>query len=159
MERLRKHDEFVGVLRLRHRVTSADIVAHYSFARRSSGQQASKEQADSVSCRQDPPSARAIEQRSYCRLGLAVANSVGHAVVRNKIKRRFRVLARRYEDHLPPDCDVILRAKRSAATADFESLDRQVEHLFDEIARKAARFDASQQSGNATDAHRQKSRA
>lgn len=171
MERLKKHDEFVGVLRLRHRVTSADIVAHYSFARRSSEHSASKEQADSaITDRQDPPSVRdggncsgcddydnrlayrSNGNRNTCRLGLTVANSVGHAVVRNKIKRRFRVLGRRYESHLPENCDVILRAKRSAATADFASLDRQVMHLFDDIARKADQ-QAARQAAQRQTAH------
>ena len=45
------------------------------------------------------------------RMGLAVSKAVGNAVTRNRVKRRFRVLARRYEDMLPMQCDIVVRAK------------------------------------------------
>lgn len=73
------------------------------------------------------------------RLGLAVSKAVGNAVVRNTVKRRFRVLAERYQDTLPTSCDVVLRAKPSAAHASFASLDEQTRKLFHAVARKAGR--------------------
>ncbi|NMN01010.1 ribonuclease P [Bifidobacterium sp. DSM 109958] len=93
---------------LRHRnrkVGSRDIVAHYRIP----------SSADGEPCR---------------RLGLAVSKAVGKAVVRNKVKRRFRQLAARYEDQLPDSCDVVLRAKPSAAHADYARLEEDVSRMF-----------------------------
>lgn len=119
MERLKSHREFVTVLKCRRRVTDSDIVAHYLVR-------------DDVSDTQ--PAAETSR-----RLGLAVSKSVGNAVMRNTVKRRFRVLATRYQSSLPASCDVVLRAKPSAANASFSSLDQQVGRLFADIARKAVR--------------------
>ncbi|MBO5631898.1 MAG: ribonuclease P protein component [Aeriscardovia sp.] len=115
MERLRNHSDFVSVLRVRHRVSSADVVAHYATREQESIQHA---------------------KSSAPRLGLAVANSVGNAVVRNTMKRRFRVLGRQYESLLPENCDVILRAKKTAPDASFASLNEQIKTLFSRIARQ-----------------------
>jgi ribonuclease P protein component len=70
------------------------------------------------------------------RLGLAVSKSVGNAVTRNAVKRRFRVLARRYEAYLPEGSDVVLRARPTAASADFSALDEQVQRLFTKISQR-----------------------
>lgn len=72
------------------------------------------------------------------RMGLAVSKSVGNAVTRNAVKRRFRVLARRHEELLPAGCDVVMRAMPSARDAAFDSLDEQVASAFRAVARKAA---------------------
>lgn len=68
------------------------------------------------------------------RLGLAVSKAVGNAVTRNRVKRRLRVLARCYEEVLPEHCDIILRAKPSAARAQFSQLEPQVMRLFSKAA-------------------------
>lgn len=73
------------------------------------------------------------------RAGLAVSKAVGKAVTRNAVKRRFRVLARRYESLLPERCDVVMRAKPSAATARFSSLDDQVRTLYARVAERVGR--------------------
>ncbi|OZG65241.1 ribonuclease P protein component [Bifidobacterium eulemuris] len=111
MERLKSHRDFVTVLKRRRKVSRNDIVVHFVV------------RDDSSSLRER-------------RLGLAVSKSVGNAVARNAVKRRFRVLARQYEDELPERCDVVMRAKPSAATASFQSLDEQVRSSFGAIARK-----------------------
>lgn len=100
---------------LRHRnrkVGSRDIIAHYRI----------------------PSSADGEPRR---RLGLAVSKAVGKAVVRNKVKRRFRQLAARYEDQLPDSCDVVLRAKPSAAHADYAHLEEDVSRMFRRIGEQA----------------------
>lgn len=80
---------------------------------------------------------KCAEKEKCKRLGLAVSKSVGKAVVRNLVKRRFRVLASKYESLLPCYCDVVLRAKPSAANATFASLNQQVEKLFINITNNA----------------------
>ena len=49
-----------------------------------------------------------------------------------------RVLARAHEDLLPAHCDIVLRAKPSAATASFASLDQQIAKAFATVAHKVA---------------------
>ncbi|WP_125981600.1 ribonuclease P protein component [Bifidobacterium goeldii] len=124
MERLKSHRDFVTVLKRRRKVSDKDIVVHYLVRDDSSILGDSHVPADSGR-----------------RIGLAVSKSVGHAVTRNTVKRRFRVLARQYESRLPERCDVVLRAKPSAAHAEFQSLDGQMASLFDAVARKAAKQD------------------
>ena len=60
-----------------------------------------------------------------------------NAVTRNTVKRRFRVLAKAHEESLPPHCDIVVRAKPSAASASFSSLDEQFATGFAKVARKA----------------------
>ncbi len=147
MRRLRNHAEFVGVLRRHQRVTSADIVVHYALTPEKTGEEGvlrsrGGSPASSFGTRQAPDPGDHSDYSDDSgdhnhKIGLAVPNSVGHAVVRNKIKRRFRVLGRRHESLLPPGCKVILRAKPSAARAEFADLDRQVARLFAKIRRRA----------------------
>lgn len=113
MERLRSHRDFVTVLRRRRKVGGRDIIVHFLVPDEGRDDQTSR------------------------RLGLAVSKSVGNAVTRNAVKRRFRVLARTYEDLLPAHCDIVLRAKPSAAAASFSSLDEQVAKAFAAVAHKA----------------------
>ena len=119
MERLKSHREFVAVLKRRRKVTRNDIVVHFLVRDDSH----TEDESDAI----DHPAGR--------RLGLAVAKSVGNAVTRNAVKRRFRVLADRYEDRLPHGCDIVMRAKPSAATAPFASLDDQVASCFAKVAK------------------------
>ena len=111
MERLKSHRDFVAVLKRRRRVSREDIVVHYLM------------HDDVVTGR---------------RVGLAVSKAVGNAVTRNAVKRRFRVLARKYESLLPESCDIVLRAKPSAARADFLSLEQQMASCFEAVKRKTA---------------------
>lgn len=57
------------------------------------------------------------------RLGMTVSRKVGRAVVRVKLKRRFREIYRRWPQRkdLPP-LDFVVHAKPSAARATFEEL-------------------------------------
>ncbi|KAA8826025.1 MULTISPECIES: ribonuclease P protein component [Bifidobacterium] len=116
MERLQSHRDFVTVLKRRRKVGGKDIVVHYLV----------------------PDDAHDEEQATYRRLGLAVSKSVGKAVTRNTVKRRFRVLARTHEALLPERCDIVLRAKPSAAAASYSSLDEQIAKAFATVARKTA---------------------
>ena len=57
------------------------------------------------------------------RFGMTVSRKVGRAVVRAKLKRRFREIYRRWprRKDLPP-LDMVIHAKPSAASASFEEL-------------------------------------
>lgn len=113
MKRLKSHRDFIAVLKRRFKVTDSDIVVHFVVHDDTRDVQASVD--------------------IMRRMGLAVSKAVGNAVTRNRVKRRFRVLARRYEDMLPMQCDIVVRAKPSASRADFADLDRQFSHCFAKV--------------------------
>ena len=119
MERLRSHSDFVAVLKRRRKVSCRDFIVHYAM--------------------RDDSQAHGGVTASSRRVGLAVSKAVGNAVTRNAVKRRFRVLARRYEDHLPEGVDVVLRAKPSAAAASFQMLDKQMASGFDAVTARIGR--------------------
>lgn len=140
MERLKNHSEFVGVLRLRNRVTSADIVAHYALPHQRAryARPLTKVLGSQVSDGETQTPVQTVDNRTN-RLGLAVSKAVGNAVTRNKVKRRFRILARRYESYLPQGCDVVLRARAQASETAFDDLDAQVKKLFTKIQDRSER--------------------
>ncbi|RBP97756.1 ribonuclease P protein component [Bifidobacterium aemilianum] len=140
MERLRSHQDFTTVLKSRRKVSQKDIVLHYLLTGKPG---------------QSGEGAEPLEYQGSRRMGLAVSKAVGNAVKRNAVKRRFRVLACAYEDRLPASCDLVLRAKPSAATASFQSLEEQVSTLFEAVSGKerarALRHLAQGQPANASD--------
>ncbi|ERH31771.1 ribonuclease P protein component [Alloscardovia omnicolens] len=123
MERLKSHQDFTAVLKKRHKVSQKDIVVHFVVT----SVPDSNNRVDDL-----------VSSTAKNRLGLAVTKSVGNAVKRNAVKRRFRVLARRYEHLLPSgySCDIIMRAKPSCYCVAFEELDRQVHAVFTKIAHR-----------------------
>lgn len=125
VERLKSHSDFVTVLKCRRKVVANDIVVHYLM------------HGDTASHAENVGNTGEIAPSR--RLGLAVSKAVGNAVTRNAVKRRFRVLARIHEGKLPADCDIVMRAKPSAAAASYQALDVQVSKLFQDIGTKAAK--------------------
>jgi ribonuclease P protein component len=60
------------------------------------------------------------------RLGITVSKKVGNAVTRNRIRRLVREFVRR-TDWVPPACDVVVVAKRSAIdVAGYEDVARDL---------------------------------
>lgn len=70
------------------------------------------------------------------RLGLTVSSKVGNAVVRNRIRRRFRELFRLRRAQLPKGLDMVLIARSSAATADWPAFVRAFDRVVSELARR-----------------------
>ena len=56
------------------------------------------------------------------RVGFVVSKAVGNAVVRNRVKRRLRHLAREHMPSLPGSAVLVVRALPPAAGASFEEL-------------------------------------
>ena len=170
MQRLTNHSAFVGVLRVRRRVGADDIVVHYAL--RPEGIMRSAQELEAAGASQVPAQAAGqtaagaegqasvsgdqlhhlvvnpgvnIDKptNSEARMGLAVSKAVGHAVTRNLVKRRLRAIAREYESLLPAYTDVVIRAKPSAATANFADLEQQVKRCFSKIAQRVEAAQAS----------------
>jgi ribonuclease P protein component len=58
----------------------------------------------------------------YHRLGLTVSRKVGGAVVRNRIKRLFREIFRRFSADIPCHYDLVVNARRGCAKVSFAVL-------------------------------------
>lgn len=58
------------------------------------------------------------------RLGLTVSTRLGHAVVRNRVRRRLREVVRLNEGRLQNGYDIVLVARSAAVEAEFTALTR-----------------------------------
>jgi ribonuclease P protein component len=56
------------------------------------------------------------------RIGLTVSRKVGGAVIRNRVKRRFREIFRRSLSLIPNQLDIVVNAKSSCAGANYIEL-------------------------------------
>jgi len=66
------------------------------------------------------------------RLGFTVSTKLGHAVVRNRTRRRLREIYRLHEGQIVPGMDIVVVARVRAASATY----RQLEESFLKLARK-----------------------
>lgn len=67
------------------------------------------------------------------KIGFAVGKKLGHAVVRNRIKRMMREVFRLHQHKLPDDVDIIFVARKSLVGAQF----RQAESVFLRLCRRS----------------------
>jgi ribonuclease P protein component len=64
------------------------------------------------------------------RIGFTVPRALGSAVVRNRLKRRFREAVRFGLDRLNPQCSIVINPRSKALHAPMPDLTREVERLF-----------------------------
>jgi ribonuclease P protein component len=64
------------------------------------------------------------------RIGLTVPRALGPAVVRNRIKRRFREAVRFTLDRLNPQWFIVINPRSKSLQAPLPELQREVERLF-----------------------------
>jgi ribonuclease P protein component len=70
------------------------------------------------------------------RLGITITKKVGNAVIRNRMRRRFRELTRALLDtHGKPGSDHILIGRNDGIERDFDSLRVDMLRAFDRIAK------------------------
>ena len=58
------------------------------------------------------------------RVGITVSKKLGHAVVRNRVRRRLREVYRLNEERFAPGWDIVVVARTKAVHADFETLSK-----------------------------------
>ena len=56
------------------------------------------------------------------RVGITVGKKLGHAVVRNRVRRRLREVYRLNEEKFQPGWDIVVVARTRAIYADFQQL-------------------------------------
>ncbi len=56
------------------------------------------------------------------RVGITVGKKLGHAVVRNRVRRRLREIYRLNEEKFLPGYDIVVVARSKAVEASFEAL-------------------------------------
>ena len=64
-------------------------------------------------------------RQGMSRLGVTVSTKLGHAVVRNKVRRRLREIYRLNEDKLLPGYDIVVVARVRAVHSRYADLDKQ----------------------------------
>jgi len=75
------------------------------------------------------------------RVGFVVSRAVGSAVVRNRVKRRLRHLARERVDRLPAGTLAVVRANRAAAARSQQELGRDLDGALATVLRRTAAGD------------------
>ncbi len=108
--RLRRRVDFVAAARRGRRVGSATLVVHLLV-----------EPADG------PP-----------RVGFVVSKAVGGSVVRNRVTRRLRGVARDRLDRLPAGGVLVVRALPRAATASSAELAADLDRALDRVLSRGA---------------------
>ncbi|AXI00676.1 ribonuclease P protein component [Sporosarcina sp. PTS2304] len=63
------------------------------------------------------------------RIGLSVSKKVGNAVARNRIKRYIRQSFLEMKDEIKPDQDYVIIARNQAATLDFHTAKKNLQHV------------------------------
>ncbi len=56
------------------------------------------------------------------RVGITVSKKLGHAVVRNRVRRRLREVYRLHEEKFQPGWDIVVVARSKSVGADFGKL-------------------------------------
>ena len=62
--------------------------------------------------------------RAYNRLGLTTGAKLGHAVVRNKLRRRLRAIYRIHEAELKSGYDIVIVCRAASVGASYQRLER-----------------------------------
>ena len=70
------------------------------------------------------------------RLGLTVSTKLGHAVVRNRMRRRLREIVRLHEDVLGTGYDFVIVARSAAVEAEFATLTKACLTLTDKLGMR-----------------------
>ena len=63
-------------------------------------------------------------KREQNRIGFTVSTKLGHAVVRNRVRRRLREIYRLHETEFVPGTELVVVARARAVTASYPQLER-----------------------------------
>lgn len=66
---------------------------------------------------------------AHFRLGISISKKIGHAVIRNQIKRKLKEVARLHAKYIPIGVDLILIVRKPTVGLSFEDLSGSFIHL------------------------------
>ncbi|WP_431802122.1 ribonuclease P protein component [Halobacillus andaensis] len=69
------------------------------------------------------------KEQSHFRIGLSVSKKIGHAVMRNQIKRYLRQAFLEMEDQIKPDYDLVIIARKPTNQMDFYEIKSSLTHV------------------------------
>lgn len=72
-------------------------------------------------------------RQGMSRLGVTVSTKLGHAVVRNRIRRRLREIYRLNEGRFRTGFDIVVVARSRAVTAEYAELEKDYLSLADKL--------------------------
>ncbi len=72
-------------------------------------------------------------RRGQSRLGVTVSTKLGHAVVRNRVRRRLREIYRLNREKMPAGYDIIIVARVRAAETPYRKLERHYLRCLSEL--------------------------
>lgn len=72
-------------------------------------------------------------RKGMSRLGVTVSTKLGHAVVRNRVRRRLRELYRLHKAELLPGYDLIVVARVRAVGMPYAKLEKQYLHCLSQL--------------------------
>ncbi len=79
---------------------------------------------------------RRADDDSTIRIGFTVTRKIGNAVVRNRMKRRFRALVREtFPDHALPGADFVLIGRAGGIERDYASLAAELKRALAKVAK------------------------
>lgn len=70
------------------------------------------------------------------RIGITVTRKVGGAVLRNRVKRRFREIFRKHRRELKPPLDIVVNAHVGIAKAQFAEIEKEFVEQFRALTRR-----------------------
>jgi len=76
---------------------------------------------------------------SSSKIGFTVTKRVGNAVVRNRVKRRLREVARQDKAHIQTGFDYVVIGRKSTIPRAFSALERDLSSAFRGVHRKVMR--------------------
>ena len=82
------------------------------------------------------------------RIGYTVSNKVGHAVVRNRIRRRLREIYRLHEAEFRPGYDLVVVARGRAVNASYAKLERSMLSLASQLGVRSEKGDHPETSAD-----------
>jgi ribonuclease P protein component len=76
-------------------------------------------------------------RRGVSRLGVTVSKKLGHAVVRNRVRRRIREIFRMHKAELAPGYDCIVVGRVRAVSSSYQEMDAQFCMLAEKLSLMA----------------------
>ncbi|MGR9048033.1 ribonuclease P protein component [Halobacillus faecis] len=69
------------------------------------------------------------EEQSHFRIGLSVSKKIGHAVMRNQIKRYLRQAFHELEADIYPNYDLVIIARKPTNQMEFHEIKKSLTHV------------------------------